>query len=83
MDARAKVINSGLKSITPIRVAGSEPANMTTPIKPYKKPSFVFVIFQYSLILKRLNDIDHVVRIYNPIQFKVTVMVNIAVQFKK
>ena len=40
MNARTTVKNSGLKPMTAIRVAGKDPAKITTPIKPFSQAKF-------------------------------------------
>src|SRR5690606_874121 len=46
--ARAMVRNTGSKSITATRVAGSDPANISTPKKPFHHPRVV-VSIAYSM----------------------------------
>ncbi|MNV89895.1 hypothetical protein D3C71_1842290 [compost metagenome] len=41
MLARARVRNTGSKPVTATRVAGSEPLNITTPIRPLSQPLVV------------------------------------------
>ncbi len=42
MEALASVTNTGSNAKTAIRVAGNEPLNNTTPIKPFNQPLVVF-----------------------------------------
>ena len=53
MEALATVRNTGLNSKTAILVAGKEPLNNNTPIKPFNQPC---VVFSFTL-LKFNSDI--------------------------
>lgn len=50
--ARDTVTKNGSKSKTAIRVAGNDPLNIMTPIKPFSKPLDDFVTSVFMLIVR-------------------------------